>query len=71
MLLTGAHILLIEQDPRVIEDINLALKKPFELDVKLTAHEGIKQGISKEYDIYLIATKLNDQPGLEVLSQIR
>lgn len=71
MLFTGAHILLIEQDPRVIDNIKLAIKEPFKLDVKLNAREGIKQGTAKEYDIYLIATELDDKPGIEVLTQIR
>lgn len=70
MLLTGAQILLIERDLRVIESIKQAIKRPFKLDVKLDAREGIKQGISKEYDIYLIATELDDRPGLEVLAEI-
>ncbi len=70
MLLTGAHILLIEKDLKVIDSIKHAIKEPFKLDVKLNAQEGIKRGTNKEYDIYLIATQLGDRPGLEVLSKI-
>ena len=70
MLLTGAHILLIEKDLKVIDSIKQAVKDPYKLDVKLNAKEGFKQAISKEYDIYLIATELDNSSGLDILTKI-
>ena len=70
MLLTGANILLIEQDPKVIECIKQEIKYPYTLDVEMNARSGIKRTSSKEYDIYLIAMTLPDKNGLEVLAEI-
>ncbi|MEA3392591.1 MAG: ATP-binding protein [Candidatus Marinimicrobia bacterium] len=70
MLLTGAHILLIEQDPRVIDNIKQVVKEPYTLDIETNAASGIEKAASKEYDIYLIACKLPDMKGLDVLSSI-
>lgn len=71
MLLTGAHILLIEHDNRVIESIRQGLKEPYELDVEKTAGAGIKKASSKEYDLFFIATDLPDMDGVDVLARIR
>ena len=71
MLLTGANILLIEQDKRVIESIVQGISEPYELDIEKTAAAGIKKASSKEYDIYFIATELPDMDGLDVLAKIR
>ncbi len=71
MLLTGANILLIEQDPRVIGNIRQVVKEPYMLDIESNAEEGIKKATSKEYDIYLIACKLKDATGIDVLTSIR
>jgi PAS domain S-box-containing protein len=71
MLLTGANILLIEQDPKVIDSISQALKEPFELDVEHTAASGLKKASGKEYDIFFIATELPDMDGLDLLAKIR
>lgn len=68
--MTGAHILLIEEDPRVIDSIRQVIKAPYTLDIEKSAGSGIKQATSKEYDIYLIACKLPDMKGIDVLSNI-
>ena len=70
MLLTGAHILLIENDPRVIDSIKQVVKEPYLLDIERNAAAGIKKASLKEYDIYLISSKLPDKKGITVLSDI-
>jgi len=71
MLLTGAHILLIENDPRVIDSIKQVVKEPYLLDIERNAAAGIKKASLKEYDIYLISSKLPDKKGITVLSDIK
>ncbi|MCF7833318.1 MAG: PAS domain S-box protein [Candidatus Marinimicrobia bacterium] len=70
MLLTGANILLIETDPRVIDSIRQVVKEPYALDIETNAKSGIKKASLKEYDIYLISSKLPDMDGIDVLSRI-
>lgn len=70
MLLTGAHILLIEQDPRTIESIRQGVLAPYELDIEKSGKSGIKKASSKEYDIFLIDTELPDMNGLDVMAKI-
>ena len=70
MLLTGANILLIDNDPRTIESVQQVITDPYTLDIEKDAKSGIKKAASREYDIYLIATELPDMNGLDVLSKI-
>lgn len=70
MLLTGAKILLIEHDPRVIDSIRHGANEPNKLDVETSGASGIKKASLMEYDIYLIATDLPDMAGLKVLKNI-
>jgi len=70
MLLTGANILLIEHDLRVIDSIKQVVKDPYSLDIERDAASGIKKASLKEYDIYLISSKLPDKQGIDVLSKI-
>jgi two-component system, OmpR family, phosphate regulon sensor histidine kinase PhoR len=70
MLLTGAHILLIEHDQRTIDSIRQVVGNSYTLDIENRGIPAIKKADEKEYDLYLIACKLPDKPGLDVLSAI-
>lgn len=70
MLLTGANILLIEQDPRVIESIQQVVKEPYSLDIETRAASALKKASLKEYDLYLISCQLPDMDGMDLLSKI-
>ncbi|MCK4812704.1 MAG: PAS domain S-box protein [Candidatus Marinimicrobia bacterium] len=70
MLLTGAHILLIEHDQRVIDCITQVIGETYTLDIATRGVSGIKKAVLKEYDLYIIDYKLPDMSGLDVLSTI-
>ncbi|MBN2780872.1 MAG: PAS domain S-box protein [Candidatus Marinimicrobia bacterium] len=70
MLLTGAHILLIEHDPRVIDSIRQVVGDTYTLEIETSGRAGIKKASLKEYDLYLIGTEFPDMQGLDILSAI-
>lgn len=70
MLLTGANILLIEHDQRVIDSIKQVVSFHYTLDIETHASTGLKRALLKEYDLYFIDCRLPDRHGLEVLSEV-
>ncbi|MDD3965653.1 MAG: ATP-binding protein [Candidatus Neomarinimicrobiota bacterium] len=70
MLLTGANILLIEHEQRIIDSLKQAVGANYTLDIETRAVTGLKKATLKEYDLYFIDCRLPDNPGLEVLSEI-
>ena len=70
MLLTGANILLVEHDQRTIDSIRQVVGTRYTLDIEVRGIPAIKKATQTEYDLYLIACKLPDKTGLDVLSMI-
>ncbi len=70
MFLTSANILLIENDKRVIDSIRQIIGDRYALDIETRGPGAVKKAISKEYDLYLIAYRLPDMSGVDVLSGI-
>lgn len=71
MLLTGANILLIDNDHRTTDSVRKVVGNAYTLEIERRAASGIKKALQKEYDLYLIACKLQDKNGLDVLTTIR
>ncbi|MDZ7797710.1 MAG: PAS domain S-box protein [Candidatus Marinimicrobia bacterium] len=69
-MLTGANILLIEHEKRVIDSVKQVIGERYSLDIETLASAAIEKGRSQEYDLYLIAYNLPDMSGVDVLSAI-
>lgn len=68
----GQRVLIIDDEKLLIKGLKYSLEQDgYEVDSALDGNEGLKKGISDEYDIIILDLVLPEVDGLEVCQRIR
>lgn len=69
---TGIHVLLIEDDKKIVNFMSMALKaKGYKISVAYTGNAGIITFCTENPDIVLLDLGLPDKDGVEIIQEIR
>ncbi|MAD88943.1 MAG: response regulator [Pseudoalteromonas sp.] len=66
-----AHILLVDDEPEVLNAISRVLRKDYKISKANSAHEALKLIADNEFDIILSDIRMPNMDGIELLTQIK
>lgn len=66
-----AHILLVDDEPEVLNAISRVLRKDYKISKANAAHEALKLIADNEFDIILSDIRMPKMDGIELLTQIK
>ena len=66
-----AHILLVDDEPEVLNAISRVLRKDYKISKANGAHEALKLIADNEFDIILSDIRMPNMDGIELLTQIK